>query len=332
MKKYNVAIRNLSTVLLAQTLLLNALPTAVHAQESQDNHEKATDTISVTVSDEKTVLSVNGSSVAENIDVQSENSASLDQENKPAQESDGALQAEKTMSTEDQTQSEDSAKASEKKDFSNDEFEESTDHPGPADENMAGIPSGAEADEASRERDTDQVRVDLMPTDDHKTKYNGMAEYRPDGVPDEAQKDMDGKYTWQKTGQTEVVTEEIDRPDVTGLTPVTTTEDLKDADGKVIGQRITNSYILPDGMPYRDVQEDRYVFDQDGNRIEDVIVDEEQSSVLVNKVTTYTDATVEHKVNPGSVTVEMETQTRRLMKMGRPQCQNMNCQQLPAEP
>lgn len=53
MKKYNVAIRNLSTVLLAQTLLLNALPTAVHAQESQDNHEKATDTISVTVSDGK---------------------------------------------------------------------------------------------------------------------------------------------------------------------------------------------------------------------------------------------------------------------------------------
>ena len=313
MKKYNVAIRNLSTVLLAQTLLLGALPTAVHAQENQDNQEKTTDTIRVTVSDQKTVLSVNGSPVVENTDVQSEDSASADQENKPVQGSEGTLQADKPTSTEDQTQSEDSAKANKKEESSNGELKEATDQTVPADENMTGSTPDAEADiKDSSALNTNQIQVDLVPVNDHKTKHNGTTEYRPDEVPDEAQKDVDGKYTWQKTGQTEVVIEEIDRPDVTGLTPVTTVEDLKDADGKVIGQRTTNWYVLPDGMPYRDIREDHYVFDQDGNRIKDVIVDEEQSSSQVNKVTTYNDATIEHQVNPGSVTVEMETHARQL--------------------
>lgn len=160
--------------------------------------------------------------------------------------------------------------------------------------------------------------ISLEPADDSKTVHKGSADYTPDGVPTEAKKVEDGNYAWVEEGQGETYSEEIDEPDVANLKPVTLTEDLKDPDGKVIRRRITDRYTFSDGSVYTDVRNEYFCFDENGNRIEDAVVDDEQASISPVTKVTNTDTAIQHTVTPGHIEVQMDTDAKELDENGNP--------------
>lgn len=127
---------------------------------------------------------------------------------------------------------------------------------------------------------------------------------RPDDVPENAEENEDGSYTWTETVTEasgpmttpceDLPTEEelADRPHKT-----LSAEDIKDQDGNVIGQKVVEEYTLADGTVYRKASETYGPADG--------VLDETRSETQATQTTTTEATTQTTTVKPGSVKVEM---------------------------
>ncbi len=133
---------------------------------------------------------------------------------------------------------------------------------------------------------------------------------QPDDVPENAEKNEDGSYTWTETvteGSGPVTTpcenppteEELaDRPHKT-----LSAEDIKDKDGNVIGQKVVEEYTLADGTIYHKVSETYGPADG--------VPDETRTETQATQTTTTEATTQTTTVKPTTVTVQMSEVTRK---------------------